>query len=387
MTIGRVPWARIREQSLALADLGGPAVSEDCRGLADLPVVGPAENLAVSRAVSRRSGALLMSSGGTTGRPKITFVPYHQALDRLAQQWRPLAPGHLLLNLFTPGRMWASHYYMQALAQHAGCDVVPAGPFAPHEVAGWVTVFKELGVDAVAGTPTALADLARGVLDVGETLPLRTLIWMAEPWTRSKEETVREAFPQVGFWGNYGSVENYVIATNTPACDMRTLHLMPDQVIEPDDAGALLTKVGDGWTVPTVRYRLGDRVAPAACRCGRPDGLQVLGRADDAVKLHGALFGIGEILGVVSGLPGVDEAQLRFTRRAGEDRAVDRITVCFTGDADPGQVRAHLIGQLYDLGAIAGHRPDAVAAERVERIGRVDRTNKVPPAIWQEDGL
>ncbi len=385
MTIGQVPWPRIREQSARLAALGGPEVPADCRGLTDLPVLGPAENLAVSRAVSRGSGALLMSSGGTTGRPKVTFVAYHQALDRLAEQWRPLAPGNLLLNLFTPGRMWASHYYMQGLAEHSGCDVVPAGPFAPHEVAGWITIFKEMGVDAVAGTPSALADLARGVLDAGETLPLRTLIWMAEPWTPGKEEAVRAAFPGIGFWGNYGSVENYVMATNTPRCDLSVLHLMPDQVIEPDDDGALLTRVGGRWTVPTVRYRLGDRVAPAECRCGRPDALRVLGRADDAVKLHGALFGIGEILGVVTALPGVEEAQLVLTRQAGGDRAVSRITVRFSGDAEPGQVRAHLVGELYDLGAIAGHRPDAVAAERVDRISRVDRTNKVPPALWQEE--
>jgi len=382
--IGAVPWDALRDQARRNAAAGAPAVPDTAAGLADLPVTGPDEIFAVSHAVTRQTGALLLSSGGTTGQPKLTYVAYHQALDRLLRQWRPLVGGDLLLNLFTPGRLWASHYYMQALAQRCGADVAPFGPITPEEVDGWLPTLRRLGVNAVAGTPTALADLARGVLDAGATTPIEKIIWMAEPWTEEKVTIVRKAFPQVQLWGNYGSVETYVIATNTPTCDTSVLHLMPDQVLEPDDAGALLSRVGDGWTVPTVRYRLGDRVATATCGCGRPDALRVLGRADDAIKLHGALVGIGAVLDIVRTAPGVRDAQLLLRRAVGERHSVSAVTVHYTGDADPAAVRTRLLHQFYDLGVVAQHHPTAIAVEQVPQLRRVDRTNKIPPMIWLE---
>lgn len=383
-TIGRLSWERIRAASRIvseLADVDAPARPER---LDELPVIGAAQILTISKQVTRNGGALLMSSGGTTGAPKITYVAYRQALGRLRQQWWPLVPGNLLLNLFTPGRMWASHYYMQALAERSGADVIPAGPYAPAEIVDWLDTFNRLGVDSAAGNPTALADLAQGVLDAGGTLPIRKLIWMAEPWTKAKEETVRAAFPGVEFWGNYGSVENYVIATNTPACDLSTLHLMPDQLLELDDEGALLSRAGDGWTVPVIRYRLGDRIAPAVCRCGREDGLRVVGRADDAVKVYGTLVGVGEVLSVIAAGPGVDEAQLVLTPGRDGDRSVSRMTVQFTGSATAAAVRDDLLRKFYDLGVVAHHYPDAIEARAVDQLTRVPRTNKVPPMIWLE---
>jgi phenylacetate-CoA ligase len=383
MAVGEMAWWRVLNQARHVAALGGPPVPDAAADLKDLPVTGPADILAVSRASTRAGGAILMSSGGTTGRPKLTCVAYHQAIDRLLREWRPLAPGDTLLNLFTPGRLWASHYYMQALAERSGCDVIPAGPYGPDEVTDWLPWFAELGVTAAAGTPTALADLAQGVLDSGQPLPLRAMVWMAEPWTPAKLDLVRAAFPDAGLWGNYGSVETYVIATNTPDCDTAVLHLMADQVVEPDDGGALLTRAGGEWTVPSVRYRLGDRIAPAECRCGRPDGLRVLGRADDAVKLHSALMGIGEILRVVTGQPGVAEAQLVLIRGDG-GHAARRVEVHFTGEAEPDRVQERLLREVYNLGVVAREHPGTVATTRVARLGRVERTNKVPPMLWRD---
>ncbi|MEV4195607.1 AMP-binding protein, partial [Streptomyces toxytricini] len=260
MTIGDVPWERLLDAAHRLARAGGPPVPERAAGLEDLAVSGPAEILAASRQETAAEGGIVLSSGGTTGPPKITFVRYGQAVGRLSARWRPLGPDSVLLNMFSPGRMWASHYYMQALAEGSRCRVVPSGPLEPGELDYWLDVFAGLGVDAVAGTPSGLVELAEGMLESGRTLPVRTVVWMAEPWTEPAEKTVRAAFPDAGFWGNYGSVETYVVATNTPDCDLRVLHLMPDQVLEPDDGGALLSRAGTGWTVPVVRYRLGDRL-------------------------------------------------------------------------------------------------------------------------------
>ncbi|MFJ6138667.1 AMP-binding protein [Kitasatospora sp. NPDC092286] len=384
MTIGELPWERVLDQARELEQHGGAPVPATAGSLADLVVTGPAEIFEVSRRLTAPTGSIVLSSGGTTGPPKITYVSYDQAVGRLLREWRPLRPESVLLNLFTPGRMWASHYYMQALAERSGCRVVPSGPLEAGELAYWLDAFESLGVDAVAATPSALTDLAQAVLDAGRSLPLRTVIWMAEPWTEAAEKTVRAAFPEAGFWGNYGAVETYVIATNTPACDLRTLHLMPDQIIEPDDEGALLSRAGEGWTVPVTRYRLGDRLAPAHCRCGRPDGLRVLGRADDTFKLHGSLLAIGDLIELATALPGVAQAQLELVREEESWHGVRRLAVHFTGTAEPAALRQHLLDGSARLFGIALHHPEALAVARVDRLTRVERTGKVPPMIWRQ---
>ncbi|MEU1406928.1 AMP-binding protein [Streptomyces sp. NPDC005728] len=382
--IGDLAWQDVLARARELQSRGGAQVPADASGPADLAVTGPKEILEVTRQAAPGRGAVVMSSGGTTGKPKLTYVPYHQACGRLLEQWRPLTQDSVMLNLFNPGRLWASHYYMQTLAEQVGCTVVPSGPFAPEDVGGWLPMFREIGVDTLAGTPTALADFAEGVLLAGEPLPVRGIIWMAEPWTDAKHSSVVKAFPDAGFWANYGSVETYIIGTNTPACDLQTLHLMPDQMLELEEAGALLTRIGDGWTMPAVRYRLGDRLAAAECRCGRPDALRVLGRADDAVSLRSALFSVGEVLARARTLPGVDEAQLVLTRATDELRAATALTLEFTGGAEPEDVRQHLTAEFYHLAAVHTRYPGSITARRVGRLSRVERTNKVPPAVWRD---
>lgn len=383
MILGELAWDRILDQARELEQQGGAPVPAEPAGLADLAVSGHAEIFAVSRHRTADSGGMVLSSGGTTGSPKVAFVAYHQAIDRLLARWRPLESDTLLLNLFTPGRMWASHYYMQTLAERVGCDVLPSGPLDAAELPAWLDTFSDLGVTALAGTPTALTDLAVGVLDTGKRLDVHRIIWMGEPWTDAALATVRDAFPDARLWGNYGAVETYVIATNTPVCDLRVLHLMPDQVLELDDAGALLTRAGAGWTVPTVRYRLGDRLAPAECRCGRPDGLRVLGRADDAIKLSAGLFSTGELLDLTTALPGVRAAQLVLTRETEYGHVVHRIAVHYTGTANPEDVRAGLLAGSFRLRGFAKGNPAVLDTVRVQRLTRAERTNKVPPVLWR----
>ncbi|MFC7548718.1 hypothetical protein [Plantactinospora sp. GCM10030261] len=383
-TIGSLPFEDVLAQARRLEGRGGAPVPADAAALTDLTIAGPAEIRAVTYEQSRGSGAALMSSGGTTGRPKLTYVPFHQAVDRVLREWAPVGPDNVILNLFNPGRLWASHYYIQALAEKSRSTVLPSGGFVPEDVGYWVPMFREIGLDTLAGTPSALADFAEGLIASGETLDITKVIWLAEPWTDAKFQTVQKAFPGARYWANYGSVETYIIATNTPDCDVSTLHLMPDQVLELDDAGALLSRRGDGWVMPAVRYRLGDRLSSAACRCGRPDGLRVLGRADDAVSLRSALFSVGEVVAHARTFAGVDEARLVLTRDLESPKAATALTLEYSGDADAEAVRAHLTAHFYHLAAVHSRFPGAITAQRVDRVSRVERTNKVAPAVWRE---
>ena len=232
-------------------------------------------------------GSLVVASGGTTGAAKIVALAPHLGVPLVTAAWQPLGQGDVLLNLFPPGRMWGAHYFYNAVALHSRAATVPMGALAAQELTAWADVITELGVTALAGAPNVLARFAEAVDRTGIRLPVRSVLWSAEPLTAGHAATLAATFPGAGLWGNYGSIETFVIGVSRPGCGPGVQHLLAGQQLELDDAGALLTRAGDGWPVAAWRFRLGDRIASATCPCGDGDPFRVLGRADDAFKLYG----------------------------------------------------------------------------------------------------
>lgn len=384
-TIGRLSLDAIFDSARRLEAAGGPRVPPNASRIEELGIAGPADITRLTQATAAGSGSILMSSGGTTGEPKLTFVPFGQAVERMIRTWRPLGPGNVLLNLFNPGRLWGSHYLMLALAEGVKCTVIPMGPILPTEMGSWIPTLRQVGTDSIAGTPTGIAEFCEALLSLGGTLPIRNVLWVGEPWSKSKENLVRAAFPEAVFWGMYGSIETFVIGSNTPDCPTDIFHLHPDEMLELDNEGALLTRVGEGWTVPIVRYRLGDRIAPAECPCGRHRGFTVLGRADDAFKFHGTLTSIGALLSFAKAQPGVDDAQLMISGSRQEGRA-ERIVVNVVGNADHQALRRDFITRFVDLDVKGRDGTDQFDVAAVERLQANARTFKVPPAIWMASG-
>ncbi|MEU4565086.1 AMP-binding protein [Micromonospora sp. NPDC023956] len=355
-------------------------------GSAPVPPVaetGPGDVAALSRAATAGTGGHLVASGGTTGRIKVTTIAHHQGVPRLLRDWRPLRPGDVLLNLFRPGRLWGAHYFYNTLAAGCAASVLPMGPVAADDLPDWWDTFVDTGVTALAGAPSVLAEFAAAAAPLRPALPVRTVIWVGEPLTTARRDAIREAFPDAGLWGNYGSIETYVIAVNDPACDPAVLHLLPDQVLEVDGDGTLLSRHGEGWPAPAHRYRLGDRVTSAACPCGREDGLRVLGRADDRVKFFNTLLRLGDLLEAVREAPGVADAQLALTVDPRDGSSLAAVEIRHRG-GEPQGLRAYVLRRVYALDAIASAQPDAVRFVRVDRLARNDRTGKVTPYLTLE---
>jgi phenylacetate-coenzyme A ligase PaaK-like adenylate-forming protein len=344
---------------------------------------GPEELTAVSRALAATAGGQVVASGGTTGKLKLTTIAHHQGIPRLLRSWCPLRPGDVLLNLFRPGRLWGAHYFYHALAAHCACSVLPMGPLSEADLPAWSATFADVGVTALAGAPSVLADFAAAAVATGTTLDVRAVVWAGEPLTPARRAAITSAFPAARFWGNYGSIETYVIGTNRPDCDPGVLHLLPDQVLEVSPERALLTRTGDGWPVPAVRYRLGDRVEAADCPCGDGDSFRVLGRADDRVKFFNTMLRLGDVLDVVRGVDGVADAQLALTVDGPERSAVAELEVRYVGaGCEPAVVRAELLRRVYALEPISRQRPGLVRVARVTELDRNERTGKVPPQVW-----
>ncbi|WP_444893955.1 AMP-binding protein [Microbulbifer sp. TRSA001] len=385
MNIGDLDRSAALSQARKLSKIGGLNVPESVRNFEDLPISGPIEIERISLAAAQRGGAILMSSGGTTGQPKLCYTPYHQAIDRLLKEWQPLSPQSVLLNLFNPGRLWGAHYFIQALADASRCTVAPTGPFVSDEASNWIEFLQGIHVNTLAGAPTGLADFAQGALNSVGQLPIESIIWMGEPWTKTKIETVRKAFPSAGFWCDYGSVETNSIAVNSPGCDLEKYHLLEGQLIETDDQGALLTRIGEGWTVPIIRYRLGDLIKPTTCRCGRPRALLIEGRADDAISLCSALLSTSKITSLAYDCTGVEEVQLLLSCRSPDQKSADRITLQFTGNADASKVSKYVQENIHNLASVAKQYPQSFNAKKVHQLRRILRTNKTPQVIWVTD--
>ncbi|MFE7132318.1 hypothetical protein ACFVIM_15815 [Streptomyces sp. NPDC057638] len=376
--LGALSALSVRAEAARLALLGG--APPDGTGES-----GPEQVTAVTRALAASHGGQVVASGGTTGRLKITTIAPDQGIPRLLRSWRPLGSGDVLLNLFRPGRLWGAHYFYNALATACRASVLPMGPVAAAELGDWAPVFHATGVNALAGAPSALADFAEAVVAAGVSLPVETVVWAGEPMTAARRAALIRAFPTARLWGNYGSIETYVIATSHPGCGPGLVHLLPGQEVEYDEERTLLTRTGEGWPAPVVRYRLGDRIAPGDCPCGGPDAFRVLGRADDRLKFHNTMVRLGDLLETVRAAPGVTDAQLVLTPDPGDPGALAALTVrCAGPSADPEAVRAGLLRRVYALGAIAAQHPAAVRVERADPLDRNTRTGKVIPYRWHQ---
>lgn len=329
-------------------------------------------------------GSFVVASGGTTGSPKIIALAPHLGVPLVAAAWQPLGENDVLLNLFPPGRMWGAHYFYNAVALHSKASTVPMGALAPQELTAWADVIGELGVTALAGAPNVLARFAEAVALSGIRLPVRSALWSGEPLTAGHAAALAATFPGVGLWGNYGSIETFVIGVSRPDCGLGLQHLLPGQQLELDDSGALLTRVGEGWPIPAWRFRLGDRIGSATCPCGDEDAFQVLGRADDAFKLYGGLVRTSDLLSVTRSVEGIIDAQVILFRDADISAAVKGVLVRCTGTQDAAEVRRALLRGLNELEACDRHTPDAVRVEVVTELKQHPLTHKVLPVLWRD---
>ncbi|RBM19444.1 AMP-binding protein [Streptomyces sp. PT12] len=366
--------------STSIGSAGTPDV------LADVDKAAPwshADLRAATAERARRAGGVFVVSGGTSGAPKLTVMAPDLGVPKVVAHWRPLGPGDCLLNLFSTGKMWGAHYFYNALATACHATVAPMGALHPEEFRQWVDVIVDMGVNALAGAPNVLARFAETAAEAGVRLPVRAVIWSGEPMTRARVATLKAVFPEAGLWGNYGSIETFVIGTSTPDCRLGALHLLPGQLVEPRDEGALLTRVGEGWPTPARRFRLGDRLRAAECPCGAADAFEVVSRADDNVKLHGGMVSIGEVHDRASRLDGVRDTQLLLYRDPEVPSAVVGMRLRYTGHGDAAAVRAALVGAMEDLQLCDRHTPEAFAVEHVADVERSPRTHKVLPVLWR----
>lgn len=320
--------------------------------------------------------AFVLYTSGSTGRPKGVELRERQVLHRLAWDWgaRPATAGEVACQRGATGFVDALAEWLGPLL--AGVPVEILGDellSRPHDL---VAHLARRGVTRILLVPSQLALLLDLVDDLGARLPaLRRWTVSGEALSMATLERFRRALPAAELWNVYGATEAWdatchrvgpgdtTVSIGTPLPGMRAYVL--DDAMAPVATGVAgdLWLAGDGLArgyrddaaltrarfVPNPfapgtddrLYRTGDRARR------RDDGtLELLGRADRQVKVHGVRVELGEVEAVLTAQPGVREAAVV---------------------ADAGRIVAYVVGAGVDVAALRGALRDRLPPAAVPR--------------------
>ncbi len=247
-------------------------------------------------------------TSGTTGRP--VYVPESYE----SWQWRIESWCHILWmagfrprhRLFLPFgynvyvAFWEAHY----AAEKLGCEVVPGGAL---DTKGRINKIIELKVNAMAGTPTYILNIAREAIEMGidpKSFGIERILGAGEPLPEVTRKRIEDIYGCKMF-DHIGSTETCGFAGMCEA--QKGLHIIePLFLVELLDRETLSREVDEGeqgvlvvtplgrHSFPVIRFNTNDIAVKGAsnCECGRTSSklMEILGRVDDITKIRGVLF-------------------------------------------------------------------------------------------------
>jgi phenylacetate-CoA ligase len=296
-------------------------------------------------------GQFPLSAGGPTGAYRVVatsgttgdrlYVAFDRAdWDRVGAWLEGVGLGvglssrDVLLNTHCYG-LWVGGPVLDLLAHRAGACVVPLGPVPPagvlHMLAGGIGT-------AISATPSYLRRLIEAAEATGFDLAATRLrlgfigAEPAEPFLRRK---LLSRLPGDFRWVElYGLTETFgpsvayapdpeipELALNTQDFRIEVLDLDADVPAAASAVGELtLTSRSMGSRSPLIRYRTRDLVRVTAGDPAAPARIsQILGRADDALKIGGVLMYPTAVADIVTGMLPPSAEWRAVVRRRGQD--------------------------------------------------------------------
>ncbi len=237
------------------------------------------------------------NTGGSSGAPLVFQTDLvkearHNAHKLRARSWFGIVPGQRQVDFWGSPIELSRQSRLRVLKDRYLLNQVLLSAFnlSPQRLDGYVAFLAEYRPRLIYGYPTVIYRVAQHLLDnsarLGSYRP-RLVACTSEMLFDHQRETIRAAF-DCPVANEYGSRDGGLIAHECPAGQM---HIAAEhvwlEVDQPnaDGVGDLLVTNLDGYGMPFVRYRVGDRgrLADKSCPCGLP--LPVLaelrGRAND----------------------------------------------------------------------------------------------------------
>jgi len=192
---------------------------------------------------------------------------------------------------------WAGYTHREWIGILAGYRVVPVGrerpPFwisnhAGHQIhfstyhlkprfmGAMVRKLKESRIHFLLGYPSAIGLLARHVVEMGETLPMKAIFPSSEPIYRWQADAIERAFGSPPLYNYYGQGEKVVSATGCGRSMAMhvNMEMCVAELVDPPSPGPHRYLVGTplfNYAMPLIRYELNDLTTgvPEPCPCGR----------------------------------------------------------------------------------------------------------------------
>ena len=256
-------------------------------------------------AVPNREIVRIHASSGTTGKAKV--LGYTRGdLD----MWAECVARCLTMAGLTEEDIIQVAYgyglFTGGLGAHAGAEKIGAMvvPMSTGNTKKLITMMKDLGVTAIACTPSYLLHIIEVLESTGEIneIKLKAAVCGAEPWTENMRKEI-EARLHVNAHDIYGLTE---MMGPGVACDCeyhKGLHICEDYFLPEivDEVSLLPKKAGETgelvmttlskYGVPLIRYRTRDLTSLSydKCECGRTTAriARFKGRSDDMMIIRG----------------------------------------------------------------------------------------------------
>lgn len=268
------------------------------------------------------------STGGSTGRPLVFFTDKHRESCLNAQKlrgrsWFGVLPGDRQVDFWgSPIEMSRQNQLRKIKDEWLLNQVVlSASNLTPERIASYAKFLKASQPKLIYGYATVIYRIAMHLNErpglLGEYRP-HLIACTSEMLMPRMREMIADAF-SCPVASEYGSRDGGLIAHECPAGN---LHILGEHVIvevdQPDDHGIgdlLITNL-DGYGMPFIRYRIGDRgaLSEESCRCGLPLPIlkELQGRANDfMVGKDGRLVHNSSADYVLRGIDAFHQYQLR----------------------------------------------------------------------------
>jgi phenylacetate-CoA ligase len=329
-------------------------------------------------------GLYLSPSGGSGTRSHLCFPV---GIDDNCEQRRLFAPlleeagviprDAIALNLFAGRLMYRSMEIFTDYCEQIGATSLPVESTAMDSAA--VEIARVFHANMVMGEPGRLAQLARHLLENGQTLPLMRILAAGEAVRPAQRRLFAEAFETDVLVSAYGSAETgvwaYRGANDGPDVfhyDPRMLHV---EIVETDanGAGAMVVTNLVRRRVPVLRYRVGDR-ARWISRGENRATFQLIGREAGSFTLDGSYFNLPAVAPVFEEMTDY-QLHLSSDAQSLRDRLEIRIVPPADWDASRHDAFESKVGEL--LGAHGGDFMLAIRAIRSEELERSPTSRKV----------
>jgi phenylacetate-coenzyme A ligase PaaK-like adenylate-forming protein len=343
-----------------LAALAGDFAEEAIEGLWSRIPVADAEDhgchlcqdaAAIAGLSASACASIVFASGGTTGRPKLTWLAFEEVLTNARFHGKGYAVAGInhtdcVATFGLPGYLNSEFTVYHGL-QTTGCRILPIG--SVESPAAVVELIRTLQANVLLVMPSDLLPVLRHLADTDERLDgIRLVVTGGEALTPALETLIRGRVgdADLRFRSTFQTSEAGTIGFQCAACKAGEYHVHEElQLVElvARDAGhELVTTNLDRYLMPVIRQATGDLCEwlPGACACGRKTRrLRHVGRRPKQLKVGGEKLPLALLLEELLGRLRIPSSECAVVVDAGADgKDLIRIKLGAGALADPALV-------------------------------------------------